>query len=87
MSVRDYLRKREWSMGNGQCPDCCGVPPDWLGHPLHETPETIGHKLGCQLAEALADAGERVVYLGEYTPDPAWVTWDAMIEAARRASI
>ena len=20
----EYLRKREWSMGHGQCPDCCG---------------------------------------------------------------
>lgn len=21
----EYLRKKEWSMGNGQCPDCCGL--------------------------------------------------------------
>jgi len=29
----EYLLKREWSMGNGQCPNCCGVPEGWLGHP------------------------------------------------------
>jgi len=65
-SVLEYLKDKEWSMGNGQCPDCCGAPPMWLGHPCHLTTNTIGHKQDCPLAAALLAAGGSPLMIGEY---------------------
>ena len=65
----DYLKKREWSMGNGQCPECFGVPESWHGHPCHMSAKTIGHEAGCSLAEALRAAGERPLMKGEFNSD------------------
>lgn len=50
-----YLREREWTMGNGQCHDCCGLAPgrNWW------TP-TIGHTRNCKLARALDSLGELI---------------------------
>lgn len=64
-----YLRKREWSMGNGQCPDCHGVPASWHGHPCHMTAESIGHEKKCDLAAALVALGEKPLMKGEFTSD------------------
>ena len=64
-----YLKTQEWSMGNGQCPDCCGVPESWHGHPCHMTTKTIGHEAGCSLAEALRAVGERPLMKGEFKID------------------
>ena len=69
MNAREYLRKREWSMGNGQCPECCGVSPDWLGHPLHLDSSTIGHKPACPLAASLASLGAHPLMLGDFASD------------------
>jgi len=47
-----YLQDREWSMGNGQCPDCCRAKPGigwWT--------DTVGHREGCPLAVALGELG------------------------------
>ena len=60
--VKEYLRGREYGMGNGQCPECCGVPPEWHGHPLHRTPDTIGHEPNCPLAAAIIACGETVIF-------------------------
>ncbi len=66
----NYLRgKLEWSMGNGQCPECYGVHGGWLGHPFHPTPSSIGHEPDCQLARAICSLGGEVVYRGEYVPE------------------
>jgi hypothetical protein len=67
-----YLKKKEWSMGNGQCPECCGVPPDWLGHPLYLDSSKIGHKPGCKLASALNSVGEHPVMIGEFVSDKVY---------------
>ena len=64
-----YLKKQEWSMGNGQCPNCCGVPESWHGHPCHMTAETIGHEPGCLLAKALRAIGERPLMKGKFKSD------------------
>jgi hypothetical protein len=64
-SAPAYLRRIEWSLGNGQCPECYGVPEDWLGHPCYPTRDTLGHKPGCQLAEALRDVGEAPLTMGD----------------------
>lgn len=64
-----YLLDREWSMGNGQCPDCYGVPPSWHGHPLHMRPETIGHEISCRLAEAIETTGGSVIFQGKFYSD------------------
>lgn len=66
MSALSYLLKREWSMGNGQCPDCCGVPASWHGHILHLTTRTIGHRNGCALAAAIKDAGGKPLFMGQF---------------------
>lgn len=63
-----YLKRKEWSMGNGQCPDCYGVSTEWLGHPLHMTPDSIGHKQGCPLAAAIAELGVAPVMIGSFVP-------------------
>ena len=68
MSSLKYLLKREWSMGNGQCPDCCGVPKSWLGHPLYLDGSGIGHEPKCSLAAAIAGAGGKPLYIGKFKP-------------------
>jgi hypothetical protein len=67
--AKKYLKKREWSMGNDQCPDCEGVPPSWYRHPLHMTAASIGHEAGCTLAVALRSLGEKPLMKGEFTSD------------------
>ena len=67
MSAVEYLRAREWSMGNGQCPDCCGAPLEWIGHPCHVGEHglsTLGHAAGCGLADSLEELGEKVFRQG-----------------------
>lgn len=59
--AKRYLQKLEWSMGNGQCPECCGVPKGWR---LTE-PEDMGHKADCNLAAALRDLGDTPLMIGD----------------------
>lgn len=66
MSTLEYLQGKEWSMGNGQCPDCGGVPSSWYGHPLYLNPKNIGHKKGCKLALAISGADGVPLYQGEF---------------------
>lgn len=66
-TAKAYLRAREWTMGNGQCHDCCGLKPGaWFGrlhpHPSAPTKEHEGHYRKCKLAAALESLGEDVVY-------------------------
>jgi hypothetical protein len=70
MSTLKYLREKEYSMGNGQCPECCGVPPSWHGHPCHPTPQSIGHKRNCPLAAAIMEQGGSVLFQGKLTELP-----------------
>lgn len=65
----DFLRDQEWS-GNGQCPECCGLGPRWVGDLLGRDVEYgIGHgtkwlyaekRVPCPLAAALESLGEVV---------------------------
>ncbi len=53
-----YLRKKEWSMGNGQCPECCACHsgnPGWVRDCDH-----LGHNRSCKLAKSLVALGEKV---------------------------
>ena len=61
------LRGLEWSSGNGQCPECCGVSEAWHGHPLYLNASTIGHEKDCPLAAALQDVGETPLIKGNFT--------------------
>ena len=61
-----FLRNKEWSMGNGQCPECCGVPASWHGHPCHMTTEGIGHEANCSLAAALVAVGDTPLMKGTF---------------------
>lgn len=65
----EYLKKQEWSMGNGQCPECCGVSSKWLGHPLHLDSSTIGHKSSCGMAASLASLNVSPIMLGDFASD------------------
>lgn len=55
-----FLRKDEWTMGNGQCHVCCGCKPrrGWWT-------ETVGHERGCKLAKAIEALGGKVVWSHE----------------------
>lgn len=64
-----YLKKSEWSMGNGQCPECCGVSAKWFGHSLHTTAGSIGHQKKCALAKALRAVGVRPLMMGDFKSD------------------
>jgi len=59
-----YFKGKEWSMGNGQCPECCGVHEGWLGHPLYLTDRNIGHTADCKLAASLKELGAEPVMIG-----------------------
>ena len=83
MSAIKYLKGKEWSMGNGQCPDCCGVPASWHGHPNYMTPETIGHKEDCTLADSLSELGESPLFIGEFKSDKEY---EDFISEARQQS-
>ena len=50
-----YLRKHEWTTGNGQCEECAGCAPrkGWWT-------ETVGHKKNCQLGKAIESLGGKV---------------------------
>ena len=52
-----YLKSKEWSIGNGQCPQCCGCKPrkGWWT-------DTVGHELNCLLAKSLQEIGIKVVW-------------------------
>jgi hypothetical protein len=65
----EYLSAMEWSMGNGQCPECCGMPESWHGHPCAMTPDCIGHELDCPLAAALLSAGCDPLMKGDFSSD------------------
>ena len=56
-----FLRNLEWSMGNGQCPECCGCKP---GFDSADDPfiRRQGHLRKCTLAKGLVSLGEQVVW-------------------------
>jgi len=59
-----YLRQREWSMGSGQCPDCCGMKTDFgcgTDNIWKDSPK--GHERECPLAIALTGLGESPLML------------------------
>jgi hypothetical protein len=53
-------------MGNGQCPECYGVHPGWLGHPLFQTSGSIGHEAGCPIASSIKEIGGDPIMIGSY---------------------
>ena len=69
MSALDFLRKDEWSMGNGQCPDCHGVPEKWFGHPLFLTADLIGHHPDRKMALAIQELGGEALIIGDFKSD------------------
>ena len=65
----ESLRALEWSTGNGQCPECCGVPERWYGHPCFLDPQKIGHELDCSIAQAIKENGESPLMKGDFKSD------------------
>ena len=59
-----YLTKKEWSMGNGQCDECCGMGPNWgKGMANEPLPEETGHTRKCKFAKMLVELGFTVHYM------------------------
>lgn len=70
MSALKYLLSKEWGMGNGQCPECFGVPEEGHGrHPAHYSAEFIGHDLDCMLAKSIKELGGHPLFQGGYKSD------------------
>ena len=57
MKALQFLRRDEWTMGNGQCGECYGSSPgkDWWT-------TSHGHKMDCALAEAIQSLGGQVMW-------------------------
>ena len=56
-NVIKYLKSKEWSLGNGQCPECYGHKPRnkwWTTY--------VGHENKCILAKSLVELGVSVVW-------------------------
>lgn len=58
----DYLSKKEYSMGNGQCHECGGLKPNIF---TRYSKGSHGHKRGCGFARVISEAGASVVYRKE----------------------
>ena len=52
--TKQYLQKKEWSMGHGQCGECYGLGPDRLENP--------GHRKDCDFARLLLELDMDVLY-------------------------
>lgn len=74
MSLLKKLLKEEWSLGNGQCPICYGVPSSWHGHPLYKLAKDIGHAKKCSLAGLIEDAGGFALRKGDFNSTIEWET-------------
>lgn len=63
----EFLRRDEWTMGNGQCGECCGLGTGFLHGSFggHEDVGRIGHRPACALALSLEELGEEVLWMGE----------------------
>ena len=70
-----YLQDKEWSMGNGQCPECCGTPASWHGHLLYKTADTIGHEKDCTLAAAIKEVGGKPLMMGDYKSEVVYESY------------
>jgi len=68
MRCKDYLRSKEWSMGNGQCPECNGLDPDHYGTGGWIRKSEFGHTTNCPLGLSLKEIGLEVLFQGEFNP-------------------
>ncbi len=82
-----YLRRLEWEMGNGQCPECEACNPNdrqWQSQCDH-----LGHFKRCKLAKALEALGEHVEWR-RVNRSPALKRrmeyWRKMLEPSMRAA-
>lgn len=62
MTAATYLRSKEWTMGSGQCWECCGLGP-WRFQ--DEAPYEKGHTEDCAFADSLEELGEWVLRVGQ----------------------
>jgi len=59
------IKEKEWSMGNGQCPECGAVHEGWFGHPTCEDPAEIGHKRDCIYANMIIHLDGHCIFKGK----------------------
>lgn len=61
--TKRYLQKKEWSMGHGQCPECCGLSLEWSQELfIPRRPEECGHRKDCDFARLLQELGMDVLF-------------------------
>jgi len=56
-----FLKKDEWTMGNGQCPTCYGLA---VGHFWHHG-NSLGHEPNCKRAEAIKELGGEALMISD----------------------
>lgn len=66
--ILSNLQRHEWTMGNGQCRECCGVPPKWYGYSCYMEKERIGHSLNCSVGFNIRELGGITWFKGEFKP-------------------
>ena len=63
-ATKKYLLKKEWSMGNGQCDECCGLKPGFgAGSAMPASPDETGHYTKCKFAKMMKELGIQVHYI------------------------
>ncbi len=60
-----FLLKNEWTMGNGQCDECCGGHKGWHDHPCYRGYEGTGHSYNCGIGLAIRELGGETHFIGE----------------------
>lgn len=61
------FRKREWSMGNGQCDECYGLGLKF--YPQRLSMSEIGHEEGCSIGLMIRECGGDVLFKSEQSKE------------------
>ena len=61
----EILKDKEWSMGNGQCPECYGLHKGWVEGDNIYLFKNVGHRENCGRANAIRELGGDVYFVGE----------------------
>ena len=58
--IKEKLKEKEWSMGNGQCPTCGGMEPGFNSNLLSYNKFDCGHTDSCETAFIMENLGMKV---------------------------
>ena len=66
----EFLTKTEWTMGNGQCGDCCGLGESFVFGWGCGGRDSWGHELMCPRAKAIESIGGNPFYKSTFAVYP-----------------